>query len=58
MLNISMGIIKPSPHKNKNERDISTGDTFQYERYEVLRQLSGGGQGLVYLVEDKTNNLV
>jgi hypothetical protein len=44
-------------HFVKDPNAITAGDRYQYGRYTVIRKLTQGGQGVVVLVKDNTDQV-
>ena len=44
-------------HFLQNSDTITPGDRYQYDRYTAIKQLTKGGQGIVILVKDNTDQV-
>jgi hypothetical protein len=44
-------------HNLKDPNAITPGDSYQYGRYTVIRKMTQGGQGIVVLVKDNTDQV-
>jgi hypothetical protein len=44
-------------HSLKDPTEITPGDRYQHGRYTVIRKMTKGGQGIVVLVKDNTDQV-